>query len=197
MRLASDPHRTPPGVGDLPLRAVLILAALLSANTWAPRPALAQDVGIELGAVPAAVTIEDLEGTDVDLGRWVGRGPVIIEFWAHWCEQCEALLPGLEAVEKSFAGRVQIVIVAVGVNQTRRSVTRHMTRHALPGTVLFDGAGRAVRAFRAPATSFVVALDARGRVVYTGVGPDQDLAGAAALAVAGSPPADRRPAPGR
>jgi hypothetical protein len=37
----------------------------------------------------------------------------------------------------------------------------------------------------APTTSYVVALDARGRVVYTGVGEDQDIAGAARRAVGG------------
>ena len=197
MRRASDPRPTPPGVGYPRLRALLFLAALLCAGAGTARPANAQDVGLDLGTVPAAATLEDLDGNDVDLARWVGRQPVLIEFWAHWCEQCEALMPKLDAVAKGYAGRVEIVIVAVGVNQTRRSVTRHVTRHALPGTVLFDGGGRAVRAYRAPATSYVVALDARGRVVYTGVGPDQDLAGAAALAVAGSPPGDRPPAPGR
>ena len=157
-----------------------LLAALLVALS--PGSLRAQDVGLDLGTVPAAVTLEDLEGNDVALSRWVGVRPVLIEFWALWCEQCEALQPRLEAVAKQYAGRVEVVIVAVGVNQTRRSVARHTSRHALPGTVLFDGAGRAVRAYRAPATSYVVALDARGRVVYTGAGADQDLGVAMARA---------------
>jgi predicted transcriptional regulator len=61
------------------------------------------------------------------------------------------------------------------VNQTRNSVRRHLAGHALPGRVLWDGNGAAVRAFQAPATSYVVVLDAQGRVAYTGIGPDQDL----------------------
>ena len=65
--------------------------------------------------------------------------------------------------------------MAVGVNQTRNSVRRHVGGHPLPGRVLWDGDGVAVRALQAPATSYVVLLDAQGRVVYTGVGPDQDL----------------------
>jgi uncharacterized membrane protein YeiH len=47
--------------------------------------------------------------------------------------------------------------------------------------VLWDGRGAAVRAFRAPATSYVVVLDAAGRVVYTGIGADQDIEMALAL----------------
>jgi hypothetical protein len=41
--------------------------------------------------------------------------------------------------------------------------------------VYWDTEGRATRAFRAPSTSYVVALDAMGRVVYTGLGDGQDM----------------------
>jgi hypothetical protein len=76
------------------------------------------------------------------------------------------------------------VIIAVGVNQTPRSIKRHLQDHAAPGRVLFDARGRATRALQAPSTSYVVVLDASGRVVYTGVGAEQDIAAAAAKAVA-------------
>jgi len=54
-------------------------------------------------------------------------------------------------------------------------VRRHVERHTLPGRVLWDGEGRAVRAFQAPSTSYVVVLDAAGKVVYTGVGAEQEI----------------------
>jgi hypothetical protein len=73
--------------------------------------------------------------------------------------------------------------VAVGVNQSPRSIRRHLTRHELPGRLLWDGKGSAVRAFQAPSTSYVVALDASGTVVYTGLGGDQDIEAAAARAL--------------
>ena len=45
----------------------------------------------------------------------------------------------------------------------------------LGGHFVFDKNGDAVKAFQVPHPSFVVVLDAAGTVVYTGVGPDQDL----------------------
>jgi hypothetical protein len=45
----------------------------------------------------------------------------------------------------------------------------------MPFTVLWDGQGAAVRAFQAPATSYVVVLDADGKVAYTGIGGDQEI----------------------
>jgi len=57
--------------------------------------------------------------------------------------------------------------------------------HPMPFTFLWDAGGAAVRAFQAPSTSFVVVLDASGKVVYTGVGEDQDVEGAVSRAVTG------------
>jgi TATA-box binding protein (TBP) (component of TFIID and TFIIIB) len=45
----------------------------------------------------------------------------------------------------------------------------------MPYPYLWDVNGNAVRAFQAPTTSYVVVLNAEGKVVYTGVGSDQDL----------------------
>jgi thiol-disulfide isomerase/thioredoxin len=161
-------------------RAVLALALAL----LAPGPAAAQEaIGIALGQTPPAATVEDLDGAPVDLSQWIGKRPVLVEFWATWCPLCRALEPGLRRVAERHAGELDVLIVAVGVNQSPRSVRRHLERHGLPGRVLWDGRGAAVRAFQTPSTSYVVALDDSGRVVYTGLGEDQDLDAAARKAL--------------
>jgi thiol-disulfide isomerase/thioredoxin len=141
------------------------------------RPLAAQqdEIGLPLGAVPPPATVEDLEGRPVGLGDFVGRRPVLLEFWATWCPLCEALMPRLRAAHARYGDRVEFIVVGVGVNQTRRTMQRHLERHPAPFRHVFDARGAAVRAYQAPSTSYVVILDARGRVVYTGVGEDQDI----------------------
>jgi len=144
-----------------------------------PTRLVAQDqIGLPLGATPDAVAVEDLDGNAVDLGEWIGKKPVVLQFWASWCPVCEALTPKIEAARATHGDAVTFLVVAVGVNQSQRSVRRHLEKHPGMGTVVWDGKGRAVRAFEAPGTSYVVALDASGKVVYTGFGADQDIAGA-------------------
>ena len=157
--------------------ALVLTALLVTAD------ARGQDIGLPVGSVPATVTVEDLDGAAFDLGSVVGRKPVLIEFWASWCPLCEALMPQMKAVEAKYGDRLEVLVIAVGVNQTPRSIRRHVAKHPLPGRLLWDGRGRATRAFLAPTTSYVVALDRAGRVVYTGAGEDQDLLAAAAKAV--------------
>jgi len=134
-----------------------------------------EEVGIKRGAEAPAVEVEDLDGNAVDLGDVIGAKPVLLEFWATWCENCEALAPSMERALRTFGDRVEFIAVAVGVGQSQRSVRRHFEQHPAGHRVLFDKHGEAVRAYSAPTTSYVVIVDGAGRVAYTGVGGRQDL----------------------
>lgn len=147
----------------------------------------AQDViGIPVGETPPAVTLENLNGDSVSLSQWIGKKPVIVEFWATWCPICAELLPRMAAAQQKYGDRAEFLVVAVAVNQSKNTVRRHLDKHPMPFTFLWDGNGAAVRAFQAPSTSYIAVLDAKGKVVYTGVGEDQNIDEAVQKAVGGS-----------
>ncbi|OLC08883.1 MAG: hypothetical protein AUJ01_12415 [Acidobacteria bacterium 13_1_40CM_3_65_5] len=153
----------------------------------APIVLRAQEViGIPVGETPPAVILESLNGDSVALSQWIGKKPVIVEFWATWCPICAELLPRMEAAQKKYGDQVAFLVVAVAVNQTKNSVRRHLERDPMPFTFLWDGRGAAVRAFQAPSTSYVAVLDAKGKVVYTGVGEDQNIDAALEKALNGA-----------
>lgn len=159
-------------------RRIPVLAAALAGllSAWAV-PAVAQEtrIGIERGTVPGGVVLADVDGGKVDLGQRIGSGPILLEFWATWCENCEALHPQMLEAHERYGDRLAFYAVAVAVGQSERRVRRHLKDHAVPYPTLWDARGEAVRAFEAPATSYIVILDASGRVVYTGLGRDQDI----------------------
>ena len=154
-----------------------VVSFVLAVALGTPGRVVAQDdvIGIAIGTRPEAVTIEDLNGRPVDLSQIIGKKPVLIEFWATWCPLCAALFPRIEAAHARFGNRVEFVVVAVAVNQSQAGIKRHLTRHPMPFRILWDGNGRAVRAFQAPSTSYVVVLDSAGKVAYTGLGAEQDI----------------------
>ena len=156
---------------------ILAVALLAGLGTAFAAPLHAQEtrIGIERGAVPEGLTLADVQGGEVDLGQYFGDGPVLIEFWATWCENCEALHPRMLEAHERYGDRVTFVAVAVAVGQSERRVRRHLEKHPVPYPTLWDGRGEAVRAFETPATSYIVILDAAGRVAYTGIGRDQDI----------------------
>jgi len=155
-----------------------VTTRLLALTVWTlaiPVGLAGQDVGLPLGTKAPAATVVDLDGKSVDLAQYVGKQPVLLEFWATWCPLCKALEPSLKAAHAKYGGKVTFVAVGVGVNETPASIKRHLAADPLPFPVLYDANGAAVRAYLAPTTSYIVVLDGAGKVVYTGAGAEQDI----------------------
>jgi thiol-disulfide isomerase/thioredoxin len=152
------------------------VALLVGLAAWPESAATAQEeIGISRGSVANPIQLEDLDGETVDLGDRFGRKPVLLEFWALWCENCEALAPRLDAAYETYRDRLDFFAVAVGVGQNPRSIRRHLRRHPIPFPVLWDEHGEGVRAFMTPATSYIVIVDGEGKVAYTGIGREQNV----------------------
>lgn len=157
-------------------RILSIAAATFTLGTMMPIAHLrAQDMGIELGTRGPAAAVETLDGKPADLSQFVGKTPVLIEFWATWCGNCKELEPHMKAMHAKYGTQVQFLAVAVSVNQSAERVKAYVEKHGVPGTHFFDRKGTATGAYDVPATSYVVVLDKAGKVVYTGLGGDQDL----------------------
>ncbi len=148
---------------------------MLAAFVVLAGPVRAQESGIAVGSKAPAAKLETLDGKGADLAQFIGKGPVVIEFWATWCENCKELEPALVAMQKKYAGKVQFVGVAVSVNQSPELVRRYVEKHKLAGAQLYDRKGTAIDAYEVPATSFVVVIDKAGKVIYTGLGGKQNL----------------------
>lgn len=152
------------------IRTLIATAVTLVAPTLA-----AQELGIAVGTMAPPAAVERLDGTAADLKEFIGARPVVIQFWATWCTDCRALEPTMVAAQARFKDRVAFVGVAVSVNQSPERVRRYIAEHYTTFTHFYDRRGHAVEAYDVPATSYVVILDASGRVVYTGLGSDQQI----------------------
>ena len=155
-------------------RTIAAVIVALAGSSLAT-PAIAQDLGIEVGSQAPAVIVHSLDGKQVDLAQYIGKTPMLIEFWATWCANCRELMPALLEAEKKFGKKVKFVALAVAINQSPERVRRYIAAHPLPHETYYDTDGKAAGAFDAPATSYVVVLDKGGKVVYTGLGGKQDL----------------------
>ena len=158
------------------IRRLMPFAATLVLFASAPvAPVAAQDVGIALGEKGPGGPLETLEGKPVDLSTYLGKGPVVLEFWATWCSNCKEMEPAMRAAMKKHAGQVQFITIAVSINQSLDRVKGWQKANALPGVMLYDRKGEVSGAYDAPATSYVVVLDKAGKVVYTGTGGKQNI----------------------
>ncbi|HUF28281.1 MAG TPA: TlpA disulfide reductase family protein [Gemmatimonadaceae bacterium] len=172
----------------LPARRALLTALAASATlliaAGVTSRAGAQDIGIRVGQKAPTAVIESLDGAPADLAQWIGRTPVLLEFWATWCGNCRQLEPTLRAAHDKYGDRVRFIGIAVSVNQSQERVRRHMAQHRMPlHDMLYDRDADLSEAFEVPATSYIVVIDSTGTVVYTGLGGRQNLDAALEKAV--------------
>jgi len=158
------------------LRHLVIASVCIgSAGSLSARSVTAQEIGIAVGKRAPSAIVKTLDGKSVDLGSYVGRTPMLIEFWATWCPQCHELEPALLAAQKKYAGKVKFIGVAVSIRQSPARLKAYVAKHKLTHEILFDADANASDAYEVPATSYVVVVNRKGEVVYTGLGGSQNL----------------------
>lgn len=76
--------------------------------------------------------------TDADFQSEVleAKEPVLVDFWAEWCEPCKAIAPVLDELSGELAGKVKIVKLNVDENPT--TMTQYGVR-SIPTMILFKG----------------------------------------------------------
>jgi thiol-disulfide isomerase/thioredoxin len=150
----------------------LLVAAVIALG--AAHVARAQESGLDIGTSAPSAIVQTLDGKPVDLAT-IAKGPAVIEFWATWCENCEALLPTMKKAAAKYGKQVKFVSVAVSVNQSANRVKLYVAKYGVPGEQYYDAKGDATGKWDVPATSHVVVLNKAGKVVYTGLGGDQNI----------------------
>ncbi len=150
-------------------------AALITLFVAAASRLPAQESGIAVGTRAPAVKLNDSEGRPVSLAGVIGKQPVLLEFWATWCENCRALEPHMLAAHKKWGAQVAFYGIAVPINQTLARVQRYVTDRKYPYPMLWDKDGAVAADYDVPATSYVVVIGKDGKVLYTGAGGTQDL----------------------
>jgi cytochrome c biogenesis protein CcmG, thiol:disulfide interchange protein DsbE len=122
-----------------------------------------------IGKPAPEFVLRDFAGAPIDLASLRGK-PVVLNFWASWCQPCVAEHPLLVAAARRYGGEVAFVGV-VPSEDTAAAVERFTQRFGKWGPVYHDADGRvsiAYGVFKLPETYFV---SSDGRIVSKVSGP--------------------------
>ena len=144
--------------------------AALACAAWSC-PALATDVKRRIWPGPAfkpSLQLTGLDGAVWSLAAQRGK-PVLLNFWASWCEPCRAEMPSLERLASRHEAQ-GLQVMAINYRETEPVVHRFMDATALQLPVLRDGEGSAAKAFGVHTFPSTVAINRQGRVLFVVVG---------------------------
>ena len=93
------------------------------------------------------------------------RGKVfVLNFWTTWCVYCTSMESMLADVRTKFAGRDDVVFIAVNADEDESLVASFLQQQKFGGTLVFaDGVSQALHVDSIPA---VVVLDKSGKLAY-------------------------------
>src|ERR1700751_3123908 len=126
-----------------------------------------------VGAVAPAFTLNRLEGPGkISLAAYRGK-PVVLNFWASWCEPCKGEAAVLEHDWTSYRDR-GVVFLGVDYHDLASDARRFVSAHALTFPMLEDGSGKVTGSYGISQVRETYVLNRQGRVVAHLRGPITD-----------------------
>lgn len=132
-------------------------------------PGAAQDT--KTGKKAPQFRLEDVNGKTVELKELIGKGPVLISFWATWCKPCMEELAEFKKIFEDLKERgMQMVAISTDNEKTVGKVKPYVVSKGIPGIVLLDTNSEVARKYYATVMPTTIILDKSGNIIYNHTG---------------------------
>lgn len=116
-------------------------------------------------------TINTLSNEEVELKKLYENGPVLVSFWALWCEPCKAEMKHLQRIYEEYKNDGFTIL---GINQdSPRSVSKvrsYISSQKITFPVALDPNYRYLQKMNGQSIPYSLLFDSQGKIVYKHVG---------------------------
>ena len=132
---------------------------------YEPNSASSQTASSKTKSEPVAdFTVIDADGNSVSLSSKFGK-PIVLNFWATWCDPCKDELPHFNKVSSELGDQVQFFMVNVDGPGTEADVKTFLTNNGYTFPVYYDTEYNGVKAYGVTGIPISFFINADGKIV--------------------------------
>ena len=111
--------------------------------------------------------LQNIEGKQVSLKSLLGKGPIILDFWATWCKPCVEELKHIQKIYDDYRERgLQVVALSQDSPRSVAKVKSFIKSRRFTFTVLLDTNKEVYRKFRLYGLPHTFVLNGKGEIVF-------------------------------
>lgn len=108
-------------------------------------------------------TLNTLDGREITLSDFKDKKPVILDFWASWCPNCNRSLPKNNIYYSLY--RDDIELLAINLQEDRSTVASYVNEEGFDFPVLLDPEARVSQKYGIRYTNVHVLINKKGKIV--------------------------------
>jgi thiol-disulfide isomerase/thioredoxin len=144
------------------------LESITSMTRSAPTPVSTADIG---QAAPS-LKLPLVGGGEADLASYKGR-PVILTFWATWCEPCRAEMPVFERAQQRYRDQ-GLAVLGIDFQEQDPEIVAYLKEIGVTFPSAVDRTGEVTRQWRATGLPTTFLIDGQGIIRDVRVGAFTD-----------------------
>lgn len=117
------------------------------------------------------ITVETIDGEEISIAALTAQGPVLINFWALWCEPCKLEMKQLQSLFERYENEHFSIVAINQDNQKSVSkVSSYVSAQQFSFHIVLDPEGEIAQHYNVQNIPFSLLFDRDGKIAYKALG---------------------------
>ncbi|MDD4309954.1 MAG: TlpA disulfide reductase family protein [Candidatus Cloacimonetes bacterium] len=113
--------------------------------------------------------LPDMAGKNVNLSDLLGKGPILVDFWADYCKPCKDAMPHLNTLAEKYDS-LTVVMISIDAPKNQGKAKTYLKGKGYKFLNLFDSEKTLAKKLNVSNPPHTFILNPLGEVVYSHVG---------------------------